>query len=136
MSWEPIPDYLPNVTVILPVAAIATPSSNPALDKLWKETSSIHNLTVGCGSYREYFGQLKAALTHLGVEANLKQFNITIDEVYPDIVRELLAVAQGRQKPELPQTGPRPLDAELLESIADPAGRQHLRGYPKADTTA
>lgn len=120
MSWEPIPDYLPNVTVILPIADISTPSSNPALDKLYEDTSRIHNLTVGCGSYREYYGQLKAALKRLGYEAYLKPHNLTIDDVYPDIVRELMAVAPGRQKPALPQTGPRPLSADFLKSSAEP----------------
>ena len=120
VSWEPIPDFLPNVTVILPVAARTTPSSNPALDKLWKDTSSIQNLTVGCGSYREYYGQLKAALKRLGYEENLKPLNLTLHDLYPDIVRELITVAPGHQKPVLPQTGPRLLAADLLNTIAEP----------------
>ena len=120
VSWEPIPDYLPNVTVILPVADRTTPISNPALDKLYEDTSRIHNLTVGCGSYREYYDQLKAALTRLGYEAYLKPLNITIDDVFPPIARELIDVAPGRQKPALPQTGPRPLGAEFLESSLEP----------------
>ena len=38
----------------------------------------------------------------------------------PDIKRELQVVVPGHKQPELPQAGPRPLPADLLQLIAGP----------------
>ena len=119
MSYEPIPDYLPNVTVIFPVAARTTGSSNPAVDKQTEDAQVLHNLNVGCGSYQVYYEQLKAAMKQTGVEPMLKAQNLTIDAIFPPIQRELIVVTPGRQKPVLPQTGQRPLAADLRKTVAE-----------------
>lgn len=108
-SREPIPDYLPNVTALLPVPTALTPGSD-----LPSGIQKLHNLTVGCGSYKEYYRQQKAALLSLGA-LNSSQ----IDVYFPNITRELVAVAPGHQKPLLPKTGQRPLAADLLNSVAE-----------------